>query len=96
MIGGFPGRAKDFVWHTSKDRTPWPLPRTPPILLTGRPQRTNRSVPQGEGWQATCYTTGMELSPTSATGTGWERPPWHATEAATVAWNVREGRRPDP
>jgi len=25
------------------------------------------------------YTTGMEHSPTSATGTGWERTPWHAT-----------------
>ena len=25
------------------------------------------------GWRATFYTTGMEHSPTSATGTGWER-----------------------
>jgi hypothetical protein len=24
------------------------------------------------GWRATIYTTGMEHSPTSATGTGWE------------------------
>jgi hypothetical protein len=24
------------------------------------------------GWRATLYTTGMEHSPTSATGTGWE------------------------
>ena len=24
------------------------------------------------GWRATFYTTGMEHSPTSATGTGWE------------------------
>jgi hypothetical protein len=31
------------------------------------------------GWRATFYTTGMEHSPTSATGTGWERTPWHAT-----------------
>jgi hypothetical protein len=30
------------------------------------------------------YTTGMEHSPTSATGTGWERTPWHATQRA--AW----------
>ena len=28
------------------------------------------------GWRATFYTTGMEHSPTSATGTAWERPPW--------------------
>jgi hypothetical protein len=36
------------------------------------------------GWRATFYTTGMEHSPTSATGTGWEPTPWHAT---------RRGRR---
>ena len=34
------------------------------------------------GWSATFYTTGMEHSPTSATGTGWERTPWHATQRA--------------
>jgi hypothetical protein len=28
------------------------------------------------------YTTGMEHSPTSATGTGWERTPWRAVQAA--------------
>jgi hypothetical protein len=39
-----------------------------------------------KGWRATFYTTGMEHSPTSATGTGWERTPWHATQRA--AWNV--------
>jgi hypothetical protein len=32
------------------------------------------------GWRATFYTTGMEHSPTSASGTGWERTPWHATQ----------------
>ena len=26
------------------------------------------------------YATGMEHSPTGATGTGWERTPWHATQ----------------
>jgi hypothetical protein len=36
------------------------------------------------GWRATFYTTGMEHSPTSATGTGWERTPWHATQALRV------------
>jgi hypothetical protein len=36
------------------------------------------------GWRATFYTTGMEHSPTSATGTGWERTPWHANAAGGV------------
>jgi hypothetical protein len=36
------------------------------------------------GWRATFYTAGMEHSPTSATGTAWERTPWHATQRA--AW----------
>ena len=31
------------------------------------------------GWRATSYATGMEHSPTSATGTGWERTPRRAT-----------------
>jgi hypothetical protein len=35
-----------------------------------------------KGWRATFYTTGMEHSPTSATGTGWERTPWLATQRA--------------
>jgi hypothetical protein len=26
----------------------------------------------------------MEHSPTSATGTAWERPPWHATQRAAL------------
>jgi hypothetical protein len=38
------------------------------------------------GRRATFYTTGMEHSPTSATGTGWERTPWHATQRA--AWEA--------
>ena len=38
------------------------------------------------GWRATFYTTGMEHSPTSATGTAWERTPWCATQRA--AWAV--------
>jgi hypothetical protein len=35
-----------------------------------------------KGWRATFYTTGMVHSPTSATGTAWERTPWHATQQA--------------
>lgn len=38
------------------------------------------------GWRATFYTTGMEHSPTSATGSAWERTPWHATQRA--AWEA--------
>src|SRR6267142_5979699 len=38
------------------------------------------------GRRATFYATGMEHSPTSATGTGWERTPWHATQRA--AWET--------
>jgi len=38
------------------------------------------------GWRATFYTTGMEHSPTSATGTAWERTPCHATQRA--AWEA--------
>jgi hypothetical protein len=38
------------------------------------------------GWRATFHTTGMEHSPTSATGTGWELTPWHATQRA--AWEA--------
>jgi hypothetical protein len=34
----------------------------------------------------TFSTTGIEHSPTSATGTGWERTPWHATQRA--AWEA--------
>jgi hypothetical protein len=38
------------------------------------------------GWRATFYTTGREHSTTSATDTGWERTPWHATQRA--AWEA--------
>jgi hypothetical protein len=36
-----------------------------------------------QGWRATFYTTGMEHSPTSATGTAWERTSWRAVQRAT-------------
>jgi len=39
-----------------------------------------------EGLARDFYTTGMEHSPTSATGTGWERSAWHATQRA--AWEA--------
>src|SRR5213596_1705617 len=34
------------------------------------------------GWRATFYTTGMEHSPTSATGSAWEPAPWRAVQGA--------------
>src|SRR5438105_1450552 len=36
------------------------------------------------GWRATFYTTRMEHSPTSATGTAWERTPWRRDAAGGV------------
>jgi hypothetical protein len=39
------------------------------------------------------YTTGMEHSPTSATGSAWEPTPWRAVQgAARDALRKREGR----
>ena len=38
------------------------------------------------GWRATFYPSGMEHSPTSAIGTGWERTPWRAVQRA--AWDA--------
>jgi hypothetical protein len=45
-----------------------------------------RVPPNFDMQPATFYTTGMEHSATSATGTGWERTPWHATQRA--AWEA--------
>ena len=41
---------------------------------------------EDRGWRATFYVTGMEHSPTSATGTGWERTPRRAVQSA--AWEA--------
>jgi len=38
------------------------------------------------GWRATFYTSGIEHSPTSATGTAWEPTPWGAVQRA--AWEA--------
>jgi hypothetical protein len=53
------------------------------------------------GWRATFYTTGMEHSPTSATGTAWERTPWwrrgvNAIEAMSSARAAPLSRRSMP
>jgi hypothetical protein len=45
-----------------------------------------------KGWRTTFYTTGMEHSITSATGTGWERTPWLATQRA--AWEALKKSEP--
>ena len=34
------------------------------------------------GWRATFYTTGIEHSPTAATGSAWEPTPWRAVQGA--------------
>jgi len=63
--------------------------RCPSISVVGvnRYGYNRRLIQYDEGgWRATFYTTGMEHSPTSATGTGWERTPWHATQRA--AWEA--------
>ena len=45
-----------------------------------------------QGWRATFYTSGVEHSPTSATGTAWEPTPWRATQrAAREALRKGEG-----
>jgi hypothetical protein len=41
-----------------------------------------------QGWRATFYMSSMEHSPTSATGTAWERTPWRAAQRA--AWDALE------
>ena len=64
-------------------------------LVRHRPRRRRHAPPgfdlqltqyDGRGWRATFYTTGMEHSPVSATGTAWERTPWPATQ--WVAWDA--------
>jgi hypothetical protein len=54
------------------------------------PQLTARN---DKGWRATFYTTGMEHSTTSATGTGWERTPWHRDAAGGVGHDQEDGLR---
>jgi hypothetical protein len=44
------------------------------------------------GWRATFYTTGMEHSPTSATGTAWERTPRDAV--ATLEFSTTSAQIP--
>jgi hypothetical protein len=36
------------------------------------------------GWRATFYTTGLEHSPTSATGSAFASTPWRAVQAAAL------------
>jgi hypothetical protein len=57
---------------------------TPPWTCTVKGYDLQLTRYDEKGWRATFYTTGMEHSPTSATGTAWERTPWHATLRA--AW----------
>jgi hypothetical protein len=36
------------------------------------------------GWRAMFYSSDMEHSPTSATGSAWERAPWRAVQGAAL------------
>src|SRR5262245_48567021 len=51
-----------------------------------------------EGWRATFYVSGREHSPTSATGSAWERTPWTAVQRAAWAALSKQdtARPPDP
>ena len=46
-----------------------------------------------QGWRATFYVTGMEHSPTSATGSAWERTAWRAVRGAALEALRRAGDR---
>ena len=55
------------------------------------------------GWRATFYTTGIEHSLTSATGSAWELTPWRAVQGAArdalrradrTRWRLRLRRAP--
>jgi len=59
--------------------------RSPAFSMSSSGGTTSNSYDE-KGWRATFYTTGMELSPTIATGTAWERTPRHATQRA--AWEA--------
>jgi hypothetical protein len=45
-----------------------------------------------KGWRATFYTTGIEHSPTGATGTGWEQTSWRATRTSRLGGLEETGR----
>ena len=48
-----------------------------------------------QGWRATFYMSGMEHSPTSATGSAWERTAWQAVQGAAreALRQADEGKR---
>ena len=70
----------------SDGSTPGPASATSPSGCNARGYDLQLTRYDERGWRATFYTTGMEHSPTSAKGTGWERTPWHATQRA--AWEA--------
>jgi hypothetical protein len=79
----------------SYDHALWTLRTWLDSLVRHRPHHRGDAPPglrpavtqyDERGWRATFYTTEMEHSPTSATGTAWEPTPWHATQQA--AWEA--------
>ena len=53
---------------------------------TSTSRRTSGAAARCSSSRATFYTTGMEHSPSSATGTAWELTPWRAIQR--TAWNA--------
>jgi len=74
----------------NKSETPKPGNAVKPCICPGNSSETNIGKDEvtltPEAARATFYTTGMEHSPTSATGTARERTAWHATQRA--AWEA--------
>src|SRR4029453_4068151 len=62
--------------------TPGSASATSPSGCAARANDLQLTQYDEKGWGATFYTPGREHSPTSATGTAWERTPWHATQRA--------------
>jgi hypothetical protein len=48
-----------------------------------------RSTYDDRGWRATFHTTGIEHSPTNATGTGYELTPWRAVQSGGPPLTLR-------
>jgi len=68
--------------HCARGSTPGPASATSPSGWHRQGFDLQLTQYDERGWRATLYPTGMEHSPTSATGTWWESTRWHAVQAA--------------
>ena len=67
------------VLHALVRPRPVGTPHLARLLARHRPRRgfdLQLTQYDDRGWRVMFYTSGMEHSPTSATGTAWERTPW--------------------